>query len=48
MCDVFVKANTAGDIVPFILAKSVDPDQTPQNASSDQDLHCLHLIQEFL
>ena len=21
---------------------SVDPDQTPQNAASDQGLHCLH------
>ena len=24
------------------LANSVDPDQTPQNAASDQGLHCLH------
>ena len=24
------------------LANSEDPDQTPQNAASDQDLHCLH------
>ena len=24
------------------LANSVDPDQTPLNAASDQDLHCLH------
>ena len=23
-------------------ANSVDPDQTPQNAASDQSLHCLH------
>ena len=23
-------------------ANSVDPDQTPQNAASDQDLHSLH------
>ena len=30
------------------LANSVDPDQTPQNAASDQGLHCLHLVQEFL
>ena len=26
-------------------ANSVDPDQTPQNAASDQDLRCLQLIQ---
>ena len=30
------------------LANSVDPDQTPQNAASDQGLHFLHLVQEFL
>ena len=24
------------------LANNVDPDQTPQNAASDQGLHCLH------
>ena len=24
-------------------ANSVDPDQTPQNAASDQGQHCLHL-----
>ena len=24
------------------LANVADPDQTPQNAASDQDLHCLH------
>ena len=28
-------------------ANSVDPDQTPQNAASDQGLHCLTLIQQF-
>ena len=27
---------------------SVDPDQTPQNAASDQGLHCLHLVRKFL
>ena len=26
---------------------SVDPDQMPQNAASDQGLHCLHLGQKF-
>ena len=26
----------------------VDPDQMPQNAASDQGLHCLPLIQQFL
>ena len=30
------------------LANRVDPDQTLQNAASDQGLHCLHSIQEFL
>ena len=30
------------------LANSVEPDQTPQNAASNQGLHCLHLIKEFL
>ena len=29
------------------LTNSADPDQTPQNAASAQDLHCLHLVQEF-
>ena len=28
-------------------ANSLDPDQTPQNAASDQGLHCLPLIQQF-
>ena len=28
-------------------ANSVDPDQMPQNASSDQGLHCLPLTQHF-
>ena len=27
-------------------ANSVDPDQTPQNAASDQGLHCLPLLQQ--
>ena len=30
------------------LANSVDPDQMPLNAASDQGLHCLHHMQEFL
>ena len=29
------------------MANSVDPDQTPQKAASDQGLHCLPLIQQF-
>ena len=29
-------------------ANSVDPDQTPQNAASDQGLHYLSLIQQCL
>ena len=28
-------------------ANSIDPDQTPQNAASDQGLHCKPLIQQF-
>ena len=30
------------------IGNSEDPGQTPQNAASDQGLHCLHKIQEFL
>ena len=30
------------------LANNLDPDQTPQNAASDQGLHCSHKTQEFL
>ena len=30
------------------LTNSVDPDQTAQNTGSDQGLHCLHYIHEFL
>ena len=29
------------------LANSADPDQTPQNAASDQSLHYLLKLQEF-
>ena len=29
-------------------ANSVDPDQMPQNVASDQGLHCLPFIQQFL
>ena len=28
------------------LANSAHPDQTPQNAASDQDVHCLLKLQE--
>ena len=31
----------------YACANSVDPDQTPQNAASDQGLHCFPLIQQF-
>ena len=31
----------------YIWANSVDPDQMPQNAASDQGLHCLPLILQF-
>ena len=30
------------------LADSVGPDHMPQNAASEQGLHCLPLIQQFL
>ena len=30
----------------WVWANSVDPDQTQQNAVSDQGLHCLPLIQQ--
>ena len=30
-----------------VCTNTVDPDQTPQNAASDMDLHCLLLIQVF-
>ena len=30
------------------LANSVEPDQMPQNMMSNQGLHCLPLIQQFL
>ena len=29
------------------LANNAEPDQTPQNAASDQDLHCLQIVQPF-
>ena len=29
-------------------ANSVDPDEMPQNVASQQGLHCLLLIQQFL
>ena len=29
---------------PFLLANSVDLDQMPQNAASDQGLHCLQMV----
>ena len=33
---------------PGLWANCVDPDQTPQNAASDQGLHCLPIIKQFL
>ena len=30
------------------LANSGDPDQMPQNAASDQGLHCLHLVRVYI
>ena len=30
------------------LANSADPDQTPQNMATDQDLHCLQIVQPSL
>ena len=32
----------------YAWANSVDPDQTPHSAASDQDLHCLPLMQQIL
>ena len=32
----------------WVWANSVDPDQTPQNAASDQGLHCLSPIRQSL
>ena len=29
-------------LIKGAFANGVDPDQTPQNAASDQGLHCLH------
>ena len=34
--------------IEWTLAKSVDPNQTLQNAASDQGLHCLHKVQGLL
>ena len=34
--------------VDIARANSVDPDQMPQSAASDQGLHCLPLVQQFL
>ena len=33
-----------GKHVKEYLANSADPDQTPQNAASDQGLHCLQIV----
>ena len=50
------KSNVTGNgCYPFVvcrplkaqLAHSADPDQTPQNAASDQCLHCLQIVQQF-
>ena len=36
-------AKTLTEIMPCDpIAKSTDPDQAPQNAASDQVIHCLH------
>ena len=49
--------NTKGTVIAFsnnpkywernTFANSVDPDQMPQNAASDQGLHCLSYIQQY-
>ena len=41
-----VKANTI--IILNIGTNSVDPDQTPRSAASDQGLHCLPFTQHYL
>ena len=45
VCKCFIYAKYSDRAV---WANSVDPDQTPQNAASDQGLHCLTLIQHVL
>ena len=30
-----------------VIGKQSDPGQTPQNAASDQGLHCLRIVQPF-
>ena len=46
---VFVKPGLGGVLVhcTCTLTNSVNPGQTPQNAASDQGLHCLLKLQEY-
>ena len=39
--------NTVINIGTDSSEQTVDPDQMPQNVASDQDLHCLPLIQHY-
>ena len=52
ICDHCVHSGILTHICPRpikgTLANTVDPNQTPQNAASDQGLHCLHWVQKFL
>ena len=41
------KIYTVHVFTPRVWAKNVDPDQMPQNVTSDQILYCLPLIQKF-
>ena len=41
------KKNINTVITLSIETNSVDPDQTPQNAASDQSLHCLPYTQQY-
>ena len=49
---VNIKSNTGTHHLPIVvgrpvkgyLANSADPDQMPQNAASDQGLHCLQIL----
>ena len=46
MCNI-VYRNNPGYWDRQAFANSVDPDQTPQYAASDQGLHCLPYIQQY-
>ena len=47
VCSLFPKTILFDSYLKRTLASSVDPDQSPHNAASDQGLHCLHYLQAF-